>query len=115
MLLFLPQAIYIHQVCREAEEIRFMYLECFDSAGEVISSSQFGGVSTVLHVEKEITEHCRVGNDDYHNCVKWEFSLDKRLLCVWERSIGSAELPVVTRRSPSYAGEWKKDPDEVEI
>ena len=55
---------------------------------------------------------------DTHNnklIVRWELHDDKGLRCAWERPDGSAEMPVITKRSPRFIGGWEKGPNEVEI
>jgi hypothetical protein len=47
--------------------------------------------------------------------VRWELHDSHGLRCVWERPVGSTEMPVITKRSPRFAGEWHKSPNEVTI
>lgn len=47
--------------------------------------------------------------------TKWVLSDEEGVRCVWERDVGSTEIPTIMQRSGRFTGTWERGPSEVII
>lgn len=90
-----------------------MRLELHDSEEGNTLSARVNNIDYDYQAEQWVMET----HDDLTaiDVVKWELHDDQGIRCVWERPIGSGDLPEITQRSERFVGEWEKGPNEVAI
>lgn len=88
-----------------------MHLELHDnSTDESTLCARVGDIDYDYQAEMWVTETL-----DRSQVVRWELHDTQGMRCVWERKPGSIDIPSITKRSPRFAGEWQKGPQEVAL
>jgi hypothetical protein len=90
-----------------------MDLRMYDSSTE--SRQSLVAASHDIRSDAEAEDDVResIERPEIGNVVKWVLSDDQGLL--WERPVGSTDLPKVTQRSSCFNGAWETGPNEVAI
>jgi len=90
-----------------------MYLELHDNEKGNTLLARINKLSYTYQAEQWVQE-TRIG-DGHEVVIKW--ALFDRLgpVCIWERPVGSTEMPSITQRAERFTGTWEKGPNEITI
>ncbi|MBT6691084.1 hypothetical protein HOB10_01980 [Candidatus Parcubacteria bacterium] len=90
-----------------------MYLELHDNEEGNTLTAKVNNIDYDYQAEQWVLET----HDDLTaaDVIKWILYDDQGVRCVWERPVGSGELPDITQRSGRFVGEWEKGSTEVAI
>lgn len=88
-----------------------MYLELHDNEEGNTLFARINNLDYAYQAEQWVQE---TSVDNGHEVViKWILFDRLGPVCVWERSVGSTEMPSITQRAERFTGTWEKGPKEV--